>query len=110
MTIASCHTQACFDAWMKCEDLMVSIAGAELALSRKITRILDECSLICMGTFNALKSRSANLSRMALLCVGICEECAELCEDVKREEFMQCAKACRECSETMTEFAFTNLQ
>ena len=109
MTVASCHTQACFDAWMNCEDLLVRIARAQNKLSKKITKVVDECALICMATIHALKSRSVNVTRFALLCVGICEECAEICEELSDEQFLRCAKVCRQCSERMSALAFSNL-
>ena len=109
MTVASYHTQACFDAWMNCEDLLVRIAKAKHQLSKKISKVLDECALICMSTFHAMKSHSVNVTRFAVLCVGICEECAEICEELSDEQFLTCAKVCRRCSERMTALAFSNL-
>ena len=102
MIVASCHTNACFEAWMKCEDLLVNILLVQKSLSRKITKVVDECALICMSTFHALKSQSVNVSRYAILCIGICEECAELCQELNDENFKQCATVCRQCSETMS--------
>lgn len=110
MTIASCHTQACFNAWINCENLLKNLAQVKGSVSKKVTKVVDECALICMGTFHALKSRSTNIKRFAVLCVGICEECAELCEQLREDEFKMCAKICRQCSEQMTSIAFTNLQ
>lgn len=110
MTIASSHTQACFNAWINCEDLLTLLAEARDCFSKKVTKVVDECALICMGTFHAMKSYSPNIRRMALLCVGICEECAEICEGLSGEQFRECARVCRTCSETMHTLAFTNLQ
>lgn len=110
MTVTSCQTNACFDAWMKCEDLLVNIAQLQKSLSNRITKIIDECALICMSTFHALKTKSVNVNRFAVLCVGICEECAELCDELNDESFRHCARVCRQCSETMSAIAFTNLQ
>ena len=109
MTIASNHTQACFDAWIHCENLLQNITTAQTQLSRKFAKVVDECALICMGTFHAMKSKSQNISRMAMLCVGICEECAELCESLNDDQFRKCAATCRNCSETMSQIAFSNL-
>ena len=89
MTVTSCHTQACFEAWMNCEDLLVNLAQVKTSLSKKITKVIDECALICMGTFHALKSSSQNAQRFAVLCVGICEECAEICEELRDENFQR---------------------
>ena len=105
MTIASCHTQACFNAWINCENLLTELAEVGSSFSKKVTKVIDECALICMGTFHALKSKSVNVSRMAVLCVGICEECAEVLESMQDEEFRKCARICRECSQTMTVLA-----
>ena len=110
MIATNCHVNACFDAWMKCEDLLVNIAQVQQSLSKKVTKVVDECALICMSTFHALKSKSVNVSKLAMLCVGICEECAELCEELNDENFKHCAQFCRKCSETMSAIAFTNLQ
>jgi len=103
MTVTTFHTKACFEAWMNCEDLLVNINGLQQTLSRKFTKIVDECALICMSTFHALKSQSVNSSRYALLCIGICEECAELCEEVTDINFRNCALVCRKCSDTLSQ-------
>ena len=102
MTVTNCHTQACFDAWMNCEDLLSNLAQPQRYFSKEISKVVDECALICMGTFHALKTQSVNISRYALLCVGICEECAELCEQLSEENFRKCASFCRQCSQTMS--------
>jgi hypothetical protein len=105
MTVASVHTQACFNAWINCEDLLVNLAKAGTRLSKKVTKVIDECAFICMGTFHALKTSSVNTGRFAVLCVGICEECAELCEELEEEKFIECARICRFCSKTMSSLA-----
>lgn len=106
MTITSHHTNACFEAWMTCENFLSSLSQTQKSMSKKITLALDECAMICMGTFNALRSGSVNLNNIALLCVGICEECAELCENENDSALQQLAKACRQCSDTLTHIAF----
>jgi hypothetical protein len=108
MTIKSYQTQACFDAWIKCENLLASMAEVKSCFSRKVSRIVDECALICMGTFHAIKTYSPNISNFALLCVGICEECAEVCEEQHGENFEECARICRECSKTISKLAFSS--
>src|SRR5215207_7442472 len=102
MPVKSCHSKACFEAWMNCEDLLVDLYDTKNTLSGKVTKVVDECALICMGTFHALKSHSRNIQRFAVLCVGICEECADVCATLHDETFQQCARVCRECSATMT--------
>ena len=110
MTITSYHSQSCLEAWINCENLLVRLAGLKSSLSKKVTKVIDECALICMGTFHAMKSSPQNLNRMAILCVGICEECAEICEAQDDDIFRECAKVCRQCSEQMSKIAFTNWQ
>jgi hypothetical protein len=109
MTITTTQTQACFDAWMKCEHLLQSIALKKPWISKRITKVVDECALICMGTFHAIKSYSPNIKNFALLCVGICEECAEVCEAEMEEDMKECARICRRCSKTISEIAFSSL-
>jgi hypothetical protein len=102
MVVTSHHTKVCFDAWINCEDLLVNMANAHSRISKQIRKVVDECALICMSTFHALKTQSVNTSRYALLCIGICEECAELCDALNDESFKKCAKVCRECSESIS--------
>lgn len=99
------QTQTCFEAWMNCENLLVSIADVQHYFSRRVVRIVDECAAICMGTFHAIKSNSQNVGNMALLCIGICEECAELCETQHAESFKDCARICRQCSNNLSGLA-----
>lgn len=109
MTVTSCHTQACFDAWINCENLLVNLVQVKNTFSKKVSKVIDECALICMGTFHALKSSSEDISRFALLCIGICEECAEICESLDKEEFQECARICRKCSESISPLAYSTL-
>lgn len=104
LTIKSIHTTACFDAWINCENLLADIQAIKDFLSKKVVKVIDECAYICMGTFHALKSGSVHCKNMALLCVGICEECAELCEMQNGATFEECAKVCRECADKLSDF------
>lgn len=104
LTIKSFHTNAAFDAWIKCENLLIDVQSIRSYLSKKVINVLDECAHICLGTFHALKSGSVNSKSMALLCVGICEECAELCETHHGSAFKECALICRECASKLSDF------
>lgn len=110
MIATSHHTNACFEAWMRCEDLLVNISQVQNTVSKKITKVIDECAMICMTTFHALKSKSINATNYAVLCMGICEECAELCDALNDANFRHCARVCRQCSDTMSALAFTGRQ
>ncbi|MDQ6608871.1 MAG: hypothetical protein M3Y85_03520 [Bacteroidota bacterium] len=105
LTIKSLHTNACFEAWVNCENLLADVQAIQKFLSQKVLKVIDECAHICLGTFHALKTGSVNSKRMALLCVGICEECAELCEMQNGSMFERCAMVCRECANNMSDFA-----
>lgn len=104
LTIKTLHATACFDAWINCENLLTDVQAIKDFISKKIVKVLDECAHICLGTFHALKTGSADCRNLALLCVGICEECAELCETQKGTMFEVCARACRECANKMSDF------
>ncbi len=97
MNTTSYHLQACMEAWLHCENLLVSIFQKPVSFSIKTTTILDECARICFGTLENLNDQCKNINELALLCVGICEECAEVCERYKEEAFQSCALSCRNC-------------
>ena len=107
ITVTSQQTQTCFNAWINCENLLVTISEARSNFSKKVFKIVDECALISMGTFHAIKTYSPNINDLALLCVGICEECADLCEEQDSERFKECALICRECSKSIRSLAFS---
>lgn len=104
LTVKPFHTNACFDAWINCESLLADLQSIKKYLSKQVVKVVDECAYICLGTFHALKAGSVNSRNMALLCVGICEECAEVCERLHGTSFAQCAKVCRECANRMSDF------
>lgn len=104
LTIKSFHIAACFNAWINCENLLTETHSIRKFLSNKLVKVIDECAYICMGTFHALKTGSVNSKNMALLCVGICEECAEICEMHNGILFEQCARVCRECANRLSDF------
>lgn len=106
LTISSYHTKACFQAWMTCEDLLTQLHEIRSVISKKIVNVVDECAFICLGTFNALKSGSAEVRKLSFLCVGICEECAEMCETLNGEQFSKCAMICRECADRLSKFNY----
>lgn len=103
LVIKNAHTSACFDAWIQCENLLNDACSVQLLLPKKAATVLDECANICMGTFHALKAASVNCRTMALLCVGICEECAEVCESQAGAAFAQCAAVCRYCANQLSD-------
>lgn len=107
-TVTSLQTDACFNAWMNCETMLTNLSEMRSSFSKRVIKVVDECAMICMGTFHAIKTFSPNISNFALLCVGICEECAEVCEEHSGESFRECARICRACSKSISELAFSS--
>lgn len=99
------YLYACSEAWAQCETLMAQLAQKTFSYSRRTLQVLDECTTICLGTMQAIEDRLNGIANMALLCVGICEECAELCERYPDGDFLTCAAACRQCSTLLSQLA-----
>jgi hypothetical protein len=98
MKATTYHLETCTEAWLSCEDLLVSLCNTQLSFSKRTTAVLDECAKICLSTLHAIKNKFENINNLALLCVGICEECAEVCERYSGSHFQSCAETCRQCS------------
>lgn len=105
MNKATQHIQACMEAWLNCENLLINIAQKNTSISTRTKGVIDECAQICLGTLHALKNSFLNVQELALLCVGICEECAEVCDRYNDGLFKNCASACRHCSSSITTLA-----
>lgn len=90
------------EAWLNCENLLIGMARKKKELTGRTLQVIDECAQICMGTFHALRKEMKQVGQLALLCVGICEECAELCDRFDDPLFRNCAAACRHCSSLVT--------
>jgi hypothetical protein len=97
--------QACLEAWMHCENLLLTLARESKSFSQRTQQVIEECAQVCLGTGHAVKNGLANKHQLALLCVGLCEECAEICERYSSFLFRQCAMACRQCSASITSIA-----
>jgi len=98
MTVSSYHAQVCMEAWLNCENLLINLFQKKLSYSDRTKRVINECADICLTAIQAIKKKCSNISDLAILCVGICEECAEVCERYNDTLFQNCASICRECS------------
>ena len=107
MHYTSTPSQACMEAWLTCENLLITLAHKNISSSQRTQQVLDECAQICLGTLHGLRNKVENINQMALLCVGICEECAEVCERYGDVIFKNCASACRQCSAAVSKLALT---
>jgi hypothetical protein len=108
MQATSYHTQACMEAWLNCENLLISIAQKRISYSHRTVRVVNECADICLTALQALKVKRNNISELALLCIGICEECADICERYNDNIFKTCAAICRQCSTAFTPLALND--
>lgn len=109
MTLECDYGQVCLDAFFNCKNLLSGL-GTQTTPSAHLSKLLNDCAHICMGTFYAIKNGSVNATQLALLCMGICEECAEACENIENKEFKQCAEACRYCSNNMIDLAIDGVE
>lgn len=107
MTNLSQLLRVCSDTWVQCENLLLQLPEKPFSYSQRTVQVLDECAQMCMGTFYALTHELPSKNKIALLCLGLCEECAEVCERYNDIVFKQCAIACRQCSSLISSVAQT---
>ncbi len=105
MDQTSQYTDACMEAWLNCENLLINLQQKNISFSKRTVQVIDECAHICLGTLESIKQVSKNIYQVALLCFGICEECAEICDKYEDSEFKSCASACRNCSSAIASLA-----
>lgn len=97
--------QACLEAWISCENLLAE-ASRRNQVPQGIAAALDQCALICMETWQALKDGSVQARKMMLLCIGVCEDCADACSQYPRDAWLaQCSRACRRCASRLAPVA-----
>ena len=104
------YGQVCLDASVNCQNILGEFGKQNWNLSFRKAKLLDECAHICMGTFHAIRNGSVNAGLLAILCMGICDECAEVCESFNSPLFKQCADACRYCSNNLSDLALSALR
>ena len=110
MTIECDYSQVCLDAFFNCKNLLTRTDKKTIPFTPHLIKLLNDCAHICMGTFYAIKNGSVNTAQLAVLCMGICEECAEACRAIENKDFKQCAQACQYCSNSMIDLAFGGLE
>lgn len=110
MEFSNEQSEVCIETWLTCENALVLIPETKVEEKNNLHQILNECANICLGMIQAIKTRSANTDKIALLCVGICEECAEACEKYFFHPlYRKCSEICRQCADTMSNLALTSL-
>ncbi len=101
------HIAACQQTWKSCERLLLDLQLIKAYLAKEVLTTIDECAHVSMATYYAFKSGSVNSEAMALLCIGLCEECAEVCSGQVGTGFDECATACRDCANTLSDFTLS---
>ena len=100
------NIEACAEAWYHCEKVLANISQNQTSFSSRTIQVLTECAKISFSMLQALKCEWYNVNQLALLCVGICEECADICEKYDEPEFIECATRCRNCAGEISHLAF----
>lgn len=95
--------QHCLETWISCENLLAHLQMGQIKGIDEILKTVDECAHICMETWQAIKSQSDTTPKLVLLCIGICEECADMCEQQPCLQMKQCAKTCRTCANSLAQ-------
>lgn len=107
VTASTNYAQACLDTSFNCKNLLTELGRNNKILPSQKAKLLNDCANVCLGTYQAIKNRSINAALLSLLCMGICEECADFCDSINNSLFKQCADACRNCSDNLGNLAIT---
>lgn len=103
MNISRHQTQACLDAWIACEELLVELAEMGSRVSKQLSKVVDECAYACLGVFHAIKSLSLNIKPLAQSCMEKCTECARYCAKEQQTAFLLCAQVCSKCAASINQ-------
>ena len=105
MTGVVVPAQACLEAWINCENLLAELSLRQISYAHSLEKTVDDCAHICMETWQSLKKQPGKSQQIMMLCIGICEECAETCSRYDDDWFRQCARSCRICANKMTDLS-----
>lgn len=93
-----------------CKEVVLISEKCVRALSKRdpydniYQRSFKQCQDICVTFLHAASTDSIYIEKLGLLCIGICEECAEICDDYSDSMFFrEAAKICRYCSGQLSE-------
>ena len=103
-------SEVCLETWLTCENVLADISNTNFVERQKMRTVFSECADICLGMIQAIKTQSENADKIALLCVGICEECAEICDKyLFHPLYSKCAMVCRKCANSLSYLALASL-
>lgn len=89
--------KACKMTALSCRKCVSQISVKD-PLQSVYQRSFEQCEDICFAFLQAASSNSQYLQKFIFLCIGLCEECAELAEEKMEDDFMEAAFQCRNFS------------
>lgn len=103
MEISIQHIQASRDAALSCEKCIVAISKRKEENTLYL-RSFKQCADICCAFQECAAQKSIYLEKITVLCIGLCKECAEICEEFSADRvFMQAINEYQKCSDLLSE-------
>lgn len=103
MKLSSDIIDACTKTIMNCRQCVVAISCKE-PLNNGYLRSYKQCEDVCKAFMQAANTDSPYLSKLAILCIGLCEECMEIGEDMDEQLFKNTAHICGHFSNLLSDF------
>ncbi|MBA2499589.1 MAG: hypothetical protein H0V30_07675 [Chitinophagaceae bacterium] len=94
--------KACRMTALSCRQC-VSVISVEEPIVGVYLRSFKQCEDICFAFLQAAADNSVYLGKIAFLCIGLLEECAEIAEYKNDKIFLQTASSCRDFSGRLTQ-------
>ena len=82
----------------------VSFISSEEPLQKVYLRSFKQCEDLCFAFLQAAANDSVYMEKIAFLCIGLCEECAEIGDEEKNIIFTNTAENCRRLSNLLFDF------
>jgi hypothetical protein len=98
----------CIGACLKCAAICnhcssSSLQEKDVTMMARCIQIDIECAAICYAAAQLMSVGSSKSHEVCRLCVQLCRECSDECENHDNEHCRECAKACRNCAEECME-------
>lgn len=82
----------------------VSFLSSEEPLHKAYLRSFKQCEDLCFAFLQAAADNSVYLEKIAFLCIGLCEECADIGNEKNNIIFTSTAENCRRLSNLLFDF------
>jgi hypothetical protein len=103
MQLSSEIVNACTKTIMNCRQCIAAISRKE-PLNKGYLRSYKQCEDVCRAYLQAASVDSPYLAKLAILCIGLCEECIEIGEDMQEPVFKNTAAICALFSNLLSDF------